>query len=90
LREEKRNPKNEEKMTTTMIEILIKFPKEAQAVIEEVCINEGISYSDYFLRLYNLAKKTPNLPIVEPISPKIFVEEDETPIHSINKKGKKK
>lgn len=49
-REEQRNPKERDKMKT--VEILIKCPQETQIEIEELCINQGINFSRYFLELH--------------------------------------
>ena len=42
-----------EKKPVDEISILIKCDAATQKVIEEICINEGISFSEYFLRLHN-------------------------------------
>lgn len=51
VREEKRNPQNKAKMETT-VDILIKCPQKVQFEIEELCINQGIDFSRYFLELH--------------------------------------
>jgi hypothetical protein len=58
LREEKRNPKKEENMQdeSDTVQILLKFPREIQIEIEEFCIENGIDFSQYFLKLYSLRK----------------------------------
>lgn len=43
-----------EKEPIDEITILIKCTSAIQKVIEEICINEGISFSEYFLRLHAL------------------------------------
>lgn len=50
VREEKRNPRKEEVMDT--VDILIRCPREDQIEIEELCINQGIDFSRYFLELH--------------------------------------
>lgn len=42
-----------EKKPIDEITILIKCDAETQKMIEEICINEGISFSEYFLKLHN-------------------------------------
>lgn len=51
VREEKRNPQGKVKMETT-VGILINCPKDTQIEIEELCINQGIDFSRYFLELH--------------------------------------
>jgi hypothetical protein len=41
-----------EKEPIDEITILIKCTSAIQKVIEEICINEGVSFSEYFLRLH--------------------------------------
>lgn len=50
VKEEKRNPKPKEKMST--IDILIKCPREVQIEIEEYCITHGMDFNRYFLELH--------------------------------------
>lgn len=50
VREEIRNPKKEKIMD--MVEILIKCPRKIQINVEEICINQGIDFSRYFLNLH--------------------------------------
>ncbi len=54
-REQKR--KQEEKEKSCEINILITLPQEIQKEIEEICINQGISYSKYFLSLHDAATR---------------------------------
>jgi hypothetical protein len=56
VREEIRNPKKEKIMET--VGILIQCPKQTQIDIEELCINQGIDFSKYFLNLHeaNISK----------------------------------
>lgn len=49
IREEKRNPKGNIMET---IGILIQCPKQVQIEIEELCINQGIDFTRYFLELH--------------------------------------
>jgi hypothetical protein len=42
-----------EKKPVDEISILIKCDTATQKMIEEICINEGISFSEYFLGLHN-------------------------------------
>lgn len=51
VREEKRNPKKEDKMTAH-VNILIKCPIPEHREIEEHCINEGIDMTKYFMELH--------------------------------------
>jgi len=57
LREELRNKKPEE---ITTIGILIQLPRELQIEIEEICINQGVDFSKYFINLHEnkLLEKT--------------------------------
>lgn len=41
-----------------IIEILIKCPRDIQIEIEEYCINQGVDFSKYFLKLHDIYKKT--------------------------------
>ena len=50
VREEARNPKGKEKMTTA--NILIEVSRETQIEIEEICHKENTNFSDYFLNLH--------------------------------------
>lgn len=52
VREEKRCPKKEVFMKT--IDIVIKCPIDTHSMIEEYCMNKGISFSQYFLSLDQL------------------------------------
>ena len=51
IREERRTTKGESKMST--IDILITCPRETQIEIEELCINQGIDFTRYFLELHH-------------------------------------
>lgn len=51
-----RMPKVEEKKSMNLIQILIECPADIQKEIEEVCINQGISFSEYFIRMYRCSK----------------------------------
>jgi hypothetical protein len=53
LREEKRTITKEDKMSGT-IDILIKCPIEEQRKIEEICMNQGIDFTKYFLDLHRV------------------------------------
>jgi hypothetical protein len=48
----KQNNKEEKKMSE--VQILITFPGEEHIKIEEICMNEGLSFSDYFLALHKI------------------------------------
>lgn len=50
LRDQKTVPRKEENMDT--VEILIKCPRKDQIEIEELCVNQGIDFSRYFLELH--------------------------------------
>lgn len=50
VRENIRNPKGKEKME--MITIQIECPRQIQIEIEEICINKGVNFSEYFLDLH--------------------------------------
>lgn len=54
VKNELRNLK-EKKMENDFVNILIKFPKEIQAKIEEDCVAKGIDFSKFFLELYELS-----------------------------------
>lgn len=54
LRETLRTKKKDDSTMDT-IDILVKCPREIQNEIEELCINEGISFSQYFLNLHEAA-----------------------------------
>lgn len=54
LKDQIRNPKNKENKMSE-ISILIKIPFEKQKKIEEICIEQGIDYSKYFLDLHDAA-----------------------------------
>jgi len=45
-----------EKIPADEISILIKCDAATQKVIEEICINEGISFSEYFLKCHEVRK----------------------------------
>lgn len=64
VKEELRNPKQEKPMKT--IEIKIQIPLEEHKEIEEICINEGLSFSSYFLSLYHSMQDMADYPIIEP------------------------
>ena len=51
VREEQRKPKEIKKMDE--VGILIQCPKALQIEIEEICINQGIDFTRYFLQLHN-------------------------------------
>ena len=51
VRQQLANPRKEEVMSDT-VEILIKCPRQDQIEIEEICINQGIDFSRYFLELH--------------------------------------
>lgn len=53
---DKNIPKKENPKMDTDPKILITIPTEVQIDIEEICINEGISFSGYFLNLYRESK----------------------------------
>ena len=53
VRENLRSPKGTKMDSSNIVEILIRFPKQTQIEVEEICINEGISFSEYFLNLHN-------------------------------------
>lgn len=57
LREEKRNPKKEGNMELDIVNILVKCPKHLYTDIEEVCINNGTTPSDYFLKLHYVERQ---------------------------------
>lgn len=54
IRENIRTKKKDDN-TMDSIDILVKCPREIQNEIEEICINEGISFSQYFLNLHEAA-----------------------------------
>ena len=54
LREPK--PKKSEKNMSDEVKIIINFPRKDQIEIEEICINQGINFSDYFLILHRANK----------------------------------
>ena len=39
------------------IQIMIECDKQTQIEIEELCLNRGISYSQYFLELHHISKE---------------------------------
>ena len=55
-----------EETKVSKIEIIITCEREDQIEIEEICINEGISFSEYFMRLHDqcssFKKACPSLP----------------------------
>ena len=44
--------KPKEKPPVTDIKVIIMMPSKLQAEIEEICINEGVDFSEYFLNLH--------------------------------------
>lgn len=50
VKEEKRNPQTKVNMDT--VDILVKCPKDVQVEIEELCINQGVDFTRYFLELH--------------------------------------
>jgi hypothetical protein len=46
-----------EKKPVDEISILIKCDSATQKMIEEICINQGISFSDYFLSLHRINQR---------------------------------
>lgn len=52
LKENIRNPRKEDNMEETTVQILITCPRQDQIDIEEICINQGIDFSRYFLELH--------------------------------------
>ena len=78
LKNDLRTPKGK-KMDDGKINILIKFPKEYHAKIEENCISQGVDFSQFFLDLYELY-----------ISEDWTVKENIFPKTTEEKKGKKK
>ena len=85
VREEKRNPTQTETMTT--VDILIKCPRQDQIDIEEICINQGINFSRYFLELH-YGSQSAVAAIKE--CQKEMKEECENTVPKHNQKGKKK
>lgn len=90
IREEKRNPKKAETMST--VDILIKCSREEQIEIEEICINQGIDFSRYFLELHHgsqavieAARECKGGDIPEGEEPM-----NHEPIREVKNKGKKK
>lgn len=56
LNKSQKNPNNEVIMTNLdIVSILIELPLKMQIEIEELCINEGISFSKYFINLHEAA-----------------------------------
>jgi hypothetical protein len=55
IRDQQRNPK---KVVQTMekTKLLIEVDRKTQVEVEEICINEGISMSDYFMRIHHEAR----------------------------------
>lgn len=54
VRENQRNPKGK---TMETIGILIQCPQDEHIVIEELCINQGIDLTKYFLKLHHDSQK---------------------------------
>ena len=52
LKEEIRNPKKGNKMET--VDILIKCSSKMQREVEEICLNLGVSFSEYFIKLHQV------------------------------------
>lgn len=48
---EPKKQKTEEKMESE-VKIIITIPRDANIAIEEICMNKGISISEYFLRMH--------------------------------------
>lgn len=82
LREEKRNPTKKENMEQT-IDIKITCPIKIHNEIEEFCINNGITLSNYFLDLHRKETKSFGLSPVKDA----FMEVEEVPAKK--KVGKK-
>lgn len=55
VKENIRNPKGVSKMQ--IITIQIECPRETQIEIEEICINQGVNFSQYFLDLHEQATR---------------------------------
>jgi len=51
IREDRRTNKGEKKMD--IVSILIECPREIQVEIEEICINQGVNFTQYFLGLHD-------------------------------------
>jgi len=49
--------KPKEKIPVTDIKVIIMMPSKIQAEIEEICINMGVDFSEYFLSLHRLSVK---------------------------------
>lgn len=56
VREHIRNPTKEKFMQ--VVDILITCSREEQIEIEEICINEGINFSRYFLQLHYASQES--------------------------------
>lgn len=89
IREERRAPKEKEKMDT--IEILVKCPNNIYRDIEEVCINNGTNPSDYLLTLHyveqaKISSIYPEKVEAAPVRETYFKEETK----EVQNKGKKK
>ncbi len=94
VREEKRNPKKEDKMSAH-VNILIKCPTADHKGIEEECINRGIDMTKYFMGLHyemkeaeEEIKKLGNHPRPILMGKLEEVEENESPTKA-KQKGKK-
>jgi hydrogenase maturation factor len=65
------------KMDESKVNILVECPKEIQKEIEEICLNENLTFSAYFLQLHEAY----NLEEIEEAASKKLVEK-----HKGNKK----
>lgn len=83
LREEKRNPTKKENMEST-IDIKISCPISMHNEIEEYCINNGISLTNYFIDLHKINT------VFHKEREKLIKEESEQPEAPNKKKGGKR
>lgn len=89
IKEELRSPPKEKNME--YIEIKIQIPLEEHKEIEEICINEGISFSSYFLSLYHSLQDLADYPTIEPQSyADMITEKAKNSKNETHKKSSKK
>lgn len=88
IREEIRSPKKKDTMKT--IDIVIKCPVDIQADVEELCINQGIDFSSYFITLHKKFKEKTGIfaDFMKPIVESNNLESIE--IKPVSNRGKKK
>jgi hypothetical protein len=83
---ERENKYKKEYVNMDLIRINIEMDKKTQAEIEEICINDGINFSDYFLELHKLnTQKGWTVPSIPTLDETI----SEANVQSKKSKGKK-